>query len=223
MANKATHPKHNLPTLPIWLQQPDETNAAYRGFLAFRDLGPRRTLAATAKKMRDAAKGQYNKRPPGKMDRWCSAWQWVRRAKDWDNQVQVEEDKVKIAYAAIWEKRRLESIEECYQTARGLIEKAQAMLRVPVTQQKTKDGTLIVNPAKWSFRDVAEIFKVAAELKQKACDASMPPDEDCEDIELEATVRSNQDTKAIIEAVQQYLSDVKSRDEMYRPADDDQG
>jgi hypothetical protein len=36
---------------PIWKRQPRETSVSYNGFRTYRDLGPTRTLRATAKEL----------------------------------------------------------------------------------------------------------------------------------------------------------------------------
>src|SRR4051812_49355734 len=84
-----------------WERRPREGAEAYAAFLAYRDLGPTRTLEATRKGL-----GKM----PGYLkpiERWSALRQWRERAGAWDDHLQAERDKVAAQEAAKWEARRL--------------------------------------------------------------------------------------------------------------------
>lgn len=60
-----------------WDRQPRETDKAYEAFRAYLELGPARSTANVAR-----ALGKSKTLT----DRWCSRWQWVRRAAAWTDQ-----------------------------------------------------------------------------------------------------------------------------------------
>lgn len=64
--------------MPIWDQQPNESNAAYARFLAYRNLGPGRTLE------RAAQQNPRNSNSIATYERDSSTHNWVERATAWD-------------------------------------------------------------------------------------------------------------------------------------------
>lgn len=65
-----------------WNQQPGESPAAYRAFLVYRDLGPKRSLSAAL---------EADGRPPTSLaywGRWSSANAWLARCAAWDAHLQ---------------------------------------------------------------------------------------------------------------------------------------
>lgn len=74
------------PDILPWERQPDESSKAFRAFVAYRDLPPdersiqRAYETAYGRELED--RGQI----PGHMKRWCSGYDWVRRARAWDNE-----------------------------------------------------------------------------------------------------------------------------------------
>ena len=56
-------------------RRPSESEPAWQAFVAFRDLGPGRTVAAVGKALGKSG---------NLMDRWCQRWDWRARARSWD-------------------------------------------------------------------------------------------------------------------------------------------
>src|SRR5260370_12112867 len=69
-----------------WEQQPEETPRAYGAFCVYRDLGPRRTLAAAAAAFFE----RTGDAPERQVDKWSSAHRWVERAAAWDRHLDAE-------------------------------------------------------------------------------------------------------------------------------------
>src|ERR687890_2228489 len=97
-----------------WDRQPREGEAAYAAFLAYRDLGPYRTHEATRKRL---GKGPGYLKP---IERWSSLRDWRVRARAWDDHLQAERDRVAAEHAALWERRRLQALENGWQTCQAL-------------------------------------------------------------------------------------------------------
>lgn len=71
-----------------WDQQADESAAAYRRFLVYRDLGPARSLSAAYQLAqpgrKKATKGNKKQRVSGQWTSDCARYDWVARARAWD-------------------------------------------------------------------------------------------------------------------------------------------
>ena len=108
-----------------WERQPREGEEAYAAFLAYRDLGPRRTHEATRQRL--------GKRPGylKPIERWSALRQWRERSCAWDDHLQAERDKVAAEEAAKWERRRLQALEDGWQTCRALRARLAQMLASP--------------------------------------------------------------------------------------------
>jgi hypothetical protein len=104
--------------------------------------------------------------------RWSSRYDWQQRAAEYDADLakaaKAAEERKLQASAGRWAERLIATREEAYQTARQLIEKAEAMLKFPLAEQVTKDGKTVVKPGRWSFADAARMIDVASRLKQLA-------------------------------------------------------
>lgn len=64
-----------------WERQPGETSRAYAAFCSYRDLGPRRSLAAA---YRARKPGSLDERAPGHWCEWSTRFRWVERAAAYD-------------------------------------------------------------------------------------------------------------------------------------------
>jgi len=108
-----------------WERLSREGERAYAAFLAYRDLGPRRT--------HEAARVHLGKRPGylKPIERWSALRDWRLRAGAWDDHLQAERDKVAAEEAAKWERRRLQALEEGWQTCRALRARLEQMLASP--------------------------------------------------------------------------------------------
>lgn len=63
---------------PVWERQEGESTRAFQGFAAYRDLGPARSIAQTARNL--------SKSKQGTLGPWSVIWGWVERAAAWDDQ-----------------------------------------------------------------------------------------------------------------------------------------
>src|SRR3954451_16993564 len=97
-----------------WERQPREGEEAYAAFLAYRDHGPRRTFEAT--RVRLGKRPGYLK----PIERWSARRDWRHRARAWDDQLQAERDEAAAEEAAKWERRRIQALEDGWQTCRAL-------------------------------------------------------------------------------------------------------
>ena len=108
---------------------------------------------------------------------WSINHQWVERCRIWDDHNesirQVERDRALAAHARLWERRRLEAIEQAYDCGEKLREKAMEMLKVGIRAKRiTKNGEVkIVAAGRWSMKDAATFLKASAELKAAAIQA----------------------------------------------------
>jgi hypothetical protein len=143
-----------------------ETESAWTSYLAYRDLGPERTL--------EAANQTGTKGVPktlSSLKKLSTRWRWVERARSWDNHLQRERDRIAVQQAATWEKRRLDDLEILHATGRKLIDRANLMLSFPIesrtvdkTDEKGRPIAITFEPAKWTFRDAAQLAKTGSEM-----------------------------------------------------------
>ncbi len=121
-----------------WERQPREGEQAYAAFLAYRDLGPGRT--------HEEARKSLGRRPGDlkPIERWSALRDWRSRACAWDAHLQAERDKVAVEEVAKWERRRLQALEEGWQTCRALRARLAQMLAIspetPVVTPLEPDG-----------------------------------------------------------------------------------
>lgn len=132
------------PSPAPWEQQPEETRRAYTAFCVFRDLGPRRTLAAAAAAYYQRTADSLERQ----VDKWSSAFRWVERAAAWDRHLDAEG-------RAAQEAARKEMAERHVREARGLQAKALERLRA-------------LRPEELSPADVLRYFVEAVKLERLA-------------------------------------------------------
>jgi hypothetical protein len=132
------------PSPAPWEQQPEETPRAYTAFCVFRDLGPRRTLAAAAAAYYQRTADSLERQ----VDKWSSAFRWVERAAAWDRHLDAEG-------RAAQEAARKEMAERHVREARGLQAKALERLRALLPEE--------LSPA-----DVLRYFVEAVKLERLA-------------------------------------------------------
>ena len=109
-----------------WERQPREGEEAYAAFLAYRDLGPWRTHEATRKQPRQEARATSSRSSGGRPSATGAGGSCA-----WDAHLQAERDEVPAEEAAKWERRRLQALEEGWQTCRALRARLEQMLAMP--------------------------------------------------------------------------------------------
>lgn len=145
-----------------WEQLPGEPSEWYNRFHQFLMLPGKRSLLAAYNAER-CEKGR--ERASGCPDNWRSAfkqWRWAERAAAWDahnNEVVFQQ----------WQERRSSLREREWEMSQASFDKAIEMLKFPVMQKKTIDGTTIIEPGKWTFKDAAAILVASSNLARRAC------------------------------------------------------
>src|SRR4051794_18069539 len=97
-----------------WERRPREGERAYAAFLAYRDLGPSRTHEAT--RIRLAKRPAYL----GLIQRGPARREWRGRAAAGDAPRHAERDEDARREAEKWERRRLQALEDGWDTCRAL-------------------------------------------------------------------------------------------------------
>ena len=174
-----------------WERQPREGAEAYAAFLAYRDLGWRRTHEAT--------RVQLGKRPGylKPIERWSALREWRLRAKAWDAHLQAERDKIATEEAEKWERRRLQALEDGWRTCRALRARLEQMLAMPpemptvalpepapemrealpeaVATPEEAHKMAGRGPSRWNDLAVARLSKLIVELEWTILAEAMPP------------------------------------------------
>jgi hypothetical protein len=168
---------------------PGESPRAFAAFVAYRDLGPGRSLDAACRQL--GGQRESNKRATtGRVGKWSSRYKWVERCRAYDaHQEAIRQraiDAELAREAAKWERRRLQQIEHAWELGVALREKALAMLDWPLATERTEDATTIVEPARWTFATVVPLLRLAHELQFASLAAATKGLEDMTDAELEA-------------------------------------
>ncbi len=177
-----------------WERQPGEGEEAFAAFLAYRDLGPRRTHEAT--------RVHLGKRPGylKPIERWSTLRDWRLRACAWDDHLQAERDKVAAEEVAKWERRRLQALEEGWQLCQSLRARIAQMLAIPleapavatpepaveaseviaeaVVIPEPAKATAVRGPSRWDYTTVARLSKLVFELEWALLAQVLPGPED---------------------------------------------
>ncbi len=146
-------------------QLPDEPDIWYDRFRQYALLGPGRSIAQVYRMDTDVAKRSLSEQPNGSWYDALAKWRWKERAANYDlgqREVQVRE----------LAQRREEFGQKAFRLGYSLIDKAEklvhkadAMLEFPLARRRVgEDGSTIIEPSRWTFRDTAAFLKTAAEL-----------------------------------------------------------
>lgn len=152
-----------------WERQPGESLRAYEAARVYFELGPSRSLAAVAQKC---------KKSVSLVARWSSRWSWRERAAGYDQHMAMVEMNARrqalAQEAEEWARRQTELRDQEWEASRALLERAREMLAFPLTTVVENDGATIVQPARWSFKDVAAFLDLASKLGRRAADMDEP-------------------------------------------------
>lgn len=135
---------------------PGETDKAFAALRVYLELGSERSLDAVSKTLHKSVTF---------LARWSTRWNWVARAGVYDNYManleQAKRERALTSEAQKWAERQIEHREKAWRVSQALIEKAEMMLKFPLTRQRTADGKTIVEPLKWSLTDAARLLETA--------------------------------------------------------------
>ncbi len=176
-----------------WECQPREGAEAFAAFLAYRDLGPGRTHEAT--RVRLGKRPGYLK----PIERWSALRDWRERAGAWDAHLQAERDRVAAQETAKWERRRLQALEDGWQTCRSLRARLEQMLAAPleiptptvappeparqapealpdaVAPSEAARPAAGRGPVRWNDLTLARLAKLVVELEWAILAEALPP------------------------------------------------
>lgn len=146
---------------PAWEQQDGEPGKAYAAFRLYRDMGP------TSRSIAKVAEQRGERGSTSRTSLWSSKWRWVERAAAYDAWVDVirrderergfrEEERLRF-------QQRRELIQSELDISRKALERVKQGLAGPMFRQRiVEDGRVtIIEPTKWTFRDLAAVFVLA--------------------------------------------------------------
>ncbi len=135
-------------------------------------MGPGRSL----RKLLAQYVKQVSIKPPTRkwntISTWCLRYHWVARVAAWEA-IKTAEDE------AEWDERRRDIRKGEWEQAQTLLDRAEQMLKFPLAQVERVEETYpdgkakavtIVNPVRWSQRDIARFMQVASELGRLAAE-----------------------------------------------------
>lgn len=148
-----------------WERQPGESAPAYAAAWEYFQMGSERSLATVARK--------FNKSKT-LLARWSTRWRWTERAEAYDRHLYRLElqaqNKAIAAEVEMWEKRRSEQREREWSAAEALVSRAYQMMQHPLTTTTEDEGRTIIQPTRWSIRDVAVFLDTASKLARRAAE-----------------------------------------------------
>lgn len=147
---------------PNWERLPGETDKAYAAFRMYRDMHPTvRSIAEVARQRHESG----NSTTYG----WSEKYGWAERARAYDAWTETirrderergfrEEERLRF-------QRRRDLVEKELDIASKALERVQQGLAGPMFRRTIKDtenGSItIIEPTKWTFRDLAAVFTLA--------------------------------------------------------------
>ena len=165
---------------------PDEGSRPFEAFLAYRDLGPNRSLDAVAKRLSKSL---------AIVGRWSSDYSWQARVRAFENHLERVRCEARcrataqeaVADARLWERRKRASLEKFYEASERLRKVGTRMLGVAVTRLVEVDGLSELEAVgNWRTVDASRLLKVACEIQSVVLEAATRPFESMSTAELEA-------------------------------------
>ncbi len=119
-----------------WERQQEETSKAYEAFCIYRDMGPDRSMRATAEKL---GKSQ------GLMEGWSAKNNWVNRAALWDDEQERKEREI----AQKEQAKEIKAMRKRHADLANamLIKSAKALARIPDDEIRAQDISRMVDVA----------------------------------------------------------------------------
>lgn len=169
--------------LKPWERREKEGSDVYADFIAYRNLGPKRSIEALVQSCTETSPKTVRQ-----YKNLSAKYGWVERCRAWDDYLQAERDKEAAKHAAEIERRRLAEIQDVFDMGSQLRATVRQMLKFPLaTMTTSKDGkTTVVEPARWTLRDAFAGAKVSVEMIAAALAAWGKDTVDMTDGELEA-------------------------------------
>lgn len=120
-----------------WEQQSGETSRQWRAFVAYRDLGPVRSIDKAAAVLKPEHK-RSKRVATGRLFEWSAANRWVERAAAWDRHVaaRAAEKEVRVREASVARavRERTAALERVKKALTIAVKKGEKLLRFPVRE-----------------------------------------------------------------------------------------
>ena len=147
-----------------WHRQPGETDAAWRGFQVYRDLGVDRSALQAYRQRYGNPTAEH---AAGYFQAWSARNDWVQRARAYDA---YQDELARIEKEKVWRARAAQQADDTWQIAVKLEDKMRKMLELPLTQQIVEDGgrIVIIKPSRWTMTDAVRIAKQVDDMKRMA-------------------------------------------------------
>ena len=135
----------------------------YGRFREFLRMGKDRSLLGCYNNERVTKGRKGSLHPAMSWRRNCDRWHWRARAAAYD----LEQDRLT---QEEWEARQAEWRQREWTMGSALYDKAEQMLKFPVTRITSEDGRVVMNPADWKPSDVARYADTGSKLARLAAD-----------------------------------------------------
>ncbi len=168
-------------TKPIWYRiagqngKPGESAKAYECANAYFSMGAERSLPKVSQLRSESGLKPV---PISSLKRWSAKWNWVERARAYDqhcfDEREREMQKARAEQAQRWIERDEDLREEFYQAGKEIVTKARRMIQEfperEVSKKVSDDGqtTYITVKPKHSLSGLAQLISVGAELQRLA-------------------------------------------------------
>jgi hypothetical protein len=168
MANtgKATKPWNEFTS---YERLPNESDEPWAAFVCYRDMGPRKPGIPGRSLDRVLEELGKQKGYLRNLKVWSVRYDWGRRARKWDDELEVRQRKQALRKIPYWERRRQHSHRENMKLASELRKKLREMLDHPTTVKVVREvggeEMIVQEPAKWTYNTVATLARTIAELE----------------------------------------------------------
>jgi hypothetical protein len=202
-----------------WERLENETPQAFAAFCEYLKLGSTRSIDAAFEVANLGQKwsARTDGRAPSSWFGWAERFDWVARSQAHDDyllevELRAREDAAR-AQANLWAARESEVREQGFRVARELLDRSQAMLEFPLTEETetiSEDGTQvtrIIHPARWNLATAAKFLDTA--YRTASLSAGMETERILRSIEVK-----NQNA-AILQAVKESLAEVINDDAIF--------
>lgn len=146
----------------------NESDEPWQAFVMYRDMGPRRP----GHPGRSLENVRVSLGKPdhfiSNLKQWSGRFQWVKRARKYDDELEKKHRKVAERRIPYWEKVRHRSHKQNIQAAQKVRRKVAEMLARPIDSEEIRElngrEVVFLSP-RWTMKDIGALLKVAAELE----------------------------------------------------------